>query len=150
MSIVNLEPAMAALFKRAQAVNTPATPFKVMSRRMRHFTDVKPEEIPALFQFQAPGFTIEKAQRSLPVFRYRVWWMVYLPVSQNLGNPTSPQMNNYVTALTQALTPSVAEPRITLRGLVYECYLDGQGLMDEGLLTTPSLIALPITILHGM
>jgi hypothetical protein len=121
-----------------------------MSRRFRHFKDVTVNEIPGLFQYQAPGFRISKGARGLPVFEYRVWWLAYLPVSSDLKTPASPQMNNYVTALCEALKPTPMVPRQTLGGLVYECYIDGQGIMDEGLLQTPSLIALPITILNGI
>lgn len=149
ISFPNLEPAAAALFKQAQAASTATTPLKTTSRRWRHFKDVTPDQMPALFQYQLPGFTVEKGARSLPVFRFRFYWMVYLPASAGPNNPTSPVMNNYMTALIQQLLPTPMMPRNTLGNLVYDCYIDGQGVMDEGLLQTPSLIGLPITILTG-
>jgi hypothetical protein len=149
VSFPSLEPAAQALFKMAESTNSPANPYKVMSRRWRHFKDVSPNDMPALFQYQLPGFTVEKGARSLPVFRFRFYWMVYLPVSAGMNSPTSPVINNYMTALIKALLPTPTMPRNTLGNLVYDCYIDGQGLMDEGLLQTPSLIGLPITILTG-
>lgn len=149
MKFPDLEPVAQALFSVAESTNTEETPYVIMNRRFRHFKDVPPDEIPALFQYQMPGFSIARAVRSLPVFVFEFRWMVYLPVSSSLDDPTSPTMNNYVTALIRSLLPTPAMPRNTLGGLVYDCYMDGQGLMDEGLLQTPSLISIPIKVLTG-
>lgn len=150
MSAPNTEAVMAALFALAQGVNSPATPFNVMSRRMRHFNDVTPEEIPAFFQFQAPGRNTEGGVRGLPVHRLKVFWICYLPGSQGLDDVVSPTMNNYYDALSNALLVPFGGMKNTLGGLVTNCYEDGQGINDEGLLTTPSLIVIPITILTGI
>jgi len=150
MSAPNTEAVMAALFAIAQGVNSPSTPFNTMSRRMRHFNDVPPEEIPAFFQFQAPGRSTEGGVRGLPVHRLKVFWICYLPGSQGLDDVVSPTMNNYYDALSNALLVPFGGMKNTLGGLVTNCYEDGQGLNDEGLLTTPSLIVIPITILTGI
>lgn len=150
----NTEAIMAALFQLAQGVNTAATPFKVMNRRMRHFNDVTPAEIPAFFQFQAPGRNAEGAVRAgvLKVIRRKVFWICYLPGSQGINDVVSPKMNQYYDALANALLPmgrDLSQGRNTLGGLCTNCYEDGQGINDEGLLTTPSLIVIPITIITG-
>lgn len=148
----NTEKIMAALFALGQTINTPTTPFKVMNRRMRNFPDVQPTEIPAFFQFQAPGFTIGEAVRGLPVYKRKVFWIVYLPGSAGLNDAVSPTMNKYYDALLNVLRPAGADlvqQRNTLGGLCINCYPEGQGITDEGLLTTPSLIVIPITILTG-
>lgn len=155
MSAPSTEAIMAKLFSLAQAVNTQATPFKVMSRRMRHFNDVQPGEIPAFFQFQAPGRNTEGGVRGLAVHRLKVLWIAYLPGSQSLTDVVSPKINQYYDALSNALLSNAPQgpngiSRNTLGGLVTNCYEDGQGINDEGLLTTPSLIVIPITILTGI
>lgn len=152
MSIPNTEAIMAALFALGQSVNTPSTPFKVATRRMRNFPDVPSGEIPAFFQFQAPGFTIGEGVRGLQVYRRKVYWIVYLPGSAGINDVVSPTMNKYYDAMLNALQPTGADMiqrRNTLGGLCTNCYADGQGITDEGLLTTPSLIVIPITILTG-
>ena len=143
------EPIMAALFALALTLQNSSTPFVVMSRRMRHFNDVPAEQMPAFFQYQAPGVSTTKGERGLPVKKRRVLWIAYLPGSQSLDDTVSPAMNAYYDALSNLLLPDFTNPRQTLGGLCTACYEDGQGLADEGLLTTPSLIVIPITILNG-
>lgn len=149
------EAIMAKLFQLALAVNTPSTPFKIMNRRMRHFNDVGPDLWPAFFQFQAPGIETNGGERGLPRQKLRVFWICYLPVSQNIDDVVSPAMNRYYDALRNAVLPTnihvvPGASRNTLGGLVTNCYVDGRGIMDEGLLQTPSLIILPITITTGV
>ena len=143
------EPIMAALFALAQSVNGPATPFKVMSRRFVHYKDVSPDTMPAFYQFQVPGIRTEKGERGLPVKRRKVYWIVYLPSSPDLSTVVSPLINQYYDALSNALLGPPPQLRQTLGGLCINCYEDGTGLADEGLLSTPSLILIPITILNG-
>ena|ERR1700731_284928 len=151
MSAPSTEAVMQALFALAQTVNTPQTPFQVMSRRMRHFKDVAAEEIPALFQYQSPGGRTAEGVRGLPVRRIKVSWIVYLPGSSGPDDPVSPTMNLYQDALSNVLLANLnPQNRNTLGGLVTNCYEDGQGVFGEGLLTTPSLIVIPITILTGI
>jgi hypothetical protein len=156
----NTEAIMAALFKIAQGVNTAkpgnpgATPFNVMSRRWVHFNQVTPDMIPAFYQQQLAGRTIEGGVRGLPVHKMKVRWIVYLPGSQGPQDVVSPTINKYYDALSQALYSQSTSPRgisvNTLGGLCANCYEDGLGINDEGLLTTPSLIVIPITILTAI
>ena len=147
--MTNTEQVMTALFNLALTLKTSATPFKVMSRRFRHFNDVAPEDMPAFFQFQAPGRMTEGGVRALPVKRQKVYWIVYLPGSPDLSTTVSPAMNQYYDALSNLLVSPIQGRPNTLGGLVQNCYEEGQGINDEGLLETPSLISIPITILTG-
>lgn len=145
------EPIMAALFSLAQTLqNSQATPFTVMSRRFVHFNDVSSDNMPAFYQFQVPGVKTEKGERGLPVKKRRVYWIVYLPKSASVDDIVSPVMNNYYDALSNLLLGTLPSMRNTLGGLCTNCYEDGTGLADEGLLSTPSLILIPITILNGI
>jgi hypothetical protein len=162
------ESIMQNLFAIAQAVaNVPstATPFVTVSRRMRHFKDVAPEQMPAFFQFQNPVRNTTGGFKRLPKDMIGVSWIVYLPGSQSLDDVVSPALNNYYDALSDALLTARIDPgsppRVvlngqlagmgqTLGGLVTACYKDGDGLTDEGLLDTPSLIHIPIRIQVGI
>lgn len=155
MSAPNTEAVMAKLFSLAQSVNGTATPFKIMSRRMRHFKDVTVNDVPALFQFQSPTWSLSEGVRGLTVRKLRVAWFIYLPGSQGLNDPVSPRMNQYYDALSNALLSNAPQgpngiSRNTLGGLVTNCYQDGEVWVDEGLLETQSLIKIPITILTGI
>lgn len=148
--MASTEAIMQALFALAQSTNTVETPYRVMSRRMRHFNDVTPDEIPAFFQFQSPVRMTSGGVRGLPKDEIGVSWFVYLPMSQGINDVVSPALNNYYDALSNVLlTPFGGMPQ-TLGGLVTNCYKDGAGLTDEGLLDTPSLIQIPIKILVGI
>ena len=163
-ALLDSELVMQRLFSIAQAVNTPATPFQIMSRRFVHFKDVAPESMPAMYQFQSPIRKTDGGARGLPRQEIGVNWYVYLPKSTGPDDVVSPALNQYFDALSQALLTttfdSSGNPTVgaipagkqlqTLGGLVPGCYVDGPGLTDEGLLDTPSLIIIPIKILTGM
>lgn len=163
---VSTESVMQNLFSIALALQTDVnTPFTYMSRRFRHFKDVDQSLLPAFFQFQNPVRSTAGGVRNLPIDTVRVSWLVYLPGSQTLEDVVSPALNNYYDALSNALLTTLIIPgspptvRLdgqpagmpqTLGGLVQKCYKDGDGLTDEGLLDTPSLIHIPISILVGI
>lgn len=147
---VSTESIAAALFALAQSVNTPQTPFVIMSRRWRHFKDVPPDQMPAFFQSQLSGETTRGGVRGLPVHNFKFRWCVYLPASQSLDDVVSPVMNEYYDALSNVLIANLGpQSRNTLGGIVVNCYEDGQVFIDEGLLDTPSLIVIPITVITG-
>lgn len=162
---INTETIIQRLFSIVKAVAaSPDNPvsFNLMSRRFRHFKDVDPSLYPAFFQFQNPTRNTVGGVRKLPVETIGVSWFVYLPGSQSLDDVVSPALNNYYDILSDALltTSFVAGVAIlngqhagmpqTLGGLATQCYKEGDGLTDEGLLETPSLIHIPIKILVGI
>lgn len=165
MSLLDSELVMQRLFSIAVAVNNSATPFVITSRRFVHFKYVAPESIPALYQYQNPVTTTTGGVRGLPRQEIGVSWFVYLPKSNGPDDVVAPVLNQYWDALTQALltttfdtagNPKVGGMPAGLRrqdlgiGPGINCYVDGAGLRDEGLLDTPSLIIIPIKILTGM
>ena len=159
----NTETVMQRLFAIPQALTAAQVlPFGIVSRRFRHFKDVDPSLYPAFFQFQSPVRRTEGGVRKLPVETIGVSWFVYLPGSQDVNDVVSPALNNYYDVLSNALltTSFVSGVAVlngqhagmpqTLGSLVTQCYKDGDGLTDEGLLETPSLIRIPIKILVGI
>lgn len=161
---MNSETLINNLFRIAQSINTPITPFKIISRRWRHFKDVAPEEVPCLFQFQSPSRKMIGGVRPLLKQELRLLWCAYLPMSQTLSDVVSPALNNYCDVLVNALQTTMvsasgaATPNGRLAGTIQDlgfpgkvhCYADGDALTDEGLLSTYSLLVVPITILVGM
>lgn len=124
------------------------TPFHVTSRRWVSWDRLPVNQMPAFYQFQPPQ-TVSGADRGLPVWKLAAWWFVYLPAAQG-DQPVSPLLNRYRDALVGLLDPSPASPRpnLGIQG-VSHVYIDGLVFTDEGLLTAPSLIRIPITILTG-
>lgn len=162
--MINTELMMQRLFSIAEAVNGNATPFVTQSRRFVHFKDVAPEAMPAMYQFQNPVRNTAGGVRGIPREEIGVSWFVYLPKSTGPDDVVSPALNQYYDALSDALLTTIFDsngiPTVgaipagyqkqTLGGLVTNCYKDGNGLTDEGLLDTPSLIVIPIKILTGI
>src|SRR5271166_4285484 len=140
----NTEQIMAKLFAIAQGVNTfkpgnpGATPFTIMSRRWVHFSQLTEADYPAFYQQQLAGRTIEGGVRGLPVHRMKARWIVYLPGSKGPQDVVSPTINRYYDALSQSLYAQSGVNRgisiNTLGGLCANCYEDGLGINDEGLL----------------
>lgn len=165
--MISSETLISNLFKIAQSVNVPSTPIRLTSRRWRMFDKVAPEQLPALFQFQSPTRKTTGGVRPLLKFEIRVLWMMYLPLSPDFNTVVSPALNNYCDTLINALlTTRVVQvgsnPNITPNGMLagtiqdlgfpgkVNCYVDGDVLTDEGLLSTYSLLVIPITILTGI
>jgi hypothetical protein len=145
-----LEPIYDALFALAQNANTTQTPFTIMSRRWIAWDQMSAEQSPALFQMQGMP-KVEGAVRGLPVFRLPVDWYVYLSTDPtDLNTPTSPPLNNYLTALINAVLPKIQGQKQTLGGLVESVYIDGEIVLDEGVITSPAVIKIPLVILTGM
>lgn len=164
MSLLDSELVMQRLFSIAVAVNNSATPFVITSRRFVHFKYVAPESMPALYQYQNPVTTTTGGVRGLPRQEIGVSWFVYLPKSNGPDDVVAPVLNQYWDALTQALLtttfdsqgnaipnskPAGGQQTLGISPTI-NCYVDGAGLRDEGLLDTPSLIIIPIKILTGM
>lgn len=162
-SPLTTEPIMKRLFSIAQAASGQygIPRFSVMSRRFVNFDQAQPY---SFYQFQSPVRKSTGGERPLLVSHIGVLWIVYLP---NAAGPTdadkvSPILNNVYDLLSYALRTTgfdslgnaVFEGQLagmpqTLGGLVTQCYEDGDGLTDEGLLSTPSLVVVPIKLLIG-
>lgn len=146
----SLEAIYAALFAQAQTANTDSTPYVTMSRRWMHWDQMNPEISPAFFQRQ-PKFTPSGGERGLTRFMLRAEWYFYLATDPaDLQTVTSSVVNNYITALFNALLPRLQGQKQTLGGLVENAYIDGDCHTDEGLLSSPAVVLLPIIILCGL
>lgn len=142
--MITREPIYAALFAKLQSVPGIVT----ASRRIRHFTQVKPQEMPALFQTQI----MEKpaVQRGIPT-RYNLAVEVTLFIwQQNATDAITPTLNPLLDGIEYALRPdNVPQTECTLGGLVSHCRIDGGAVeifegMNEGKLT---VAILPVQIM---
>jgi hypothetical protein len=152
---ISSEQVFAALFALATPLagsnaNPSLTPYKIMSRRFKHWSQVPADQYPAFYQFQTPQ-TATGYDRGVGKLTMRASWYVYLPTSANDQDIVSTRMNNYKDALLNVLRPANNTgywQTLGLRG-VAKAFPDGQIFMDEGLLEPPALIRIPISILIG-
>lgn len=136
----------AALFaKLATASN-----FATTSRVLRHWTDVGPEEMPALFQAQTTETREQmKGQGVKWTLRTRVYMYLHTN-TQQLGGSVIPaqELNTYLDAIEATLAPDNFSDNVqTLGGLVSHCWIDGTIETSEGTLGDHSVAIIPIAML---
>ena len=165
---------MERLFAILQAVpvnNNTLAQWGMCSRRFLKFDQVPSGAIPAAFQFQNPVRESHGYDRGVGKDVFGVNWMIYFANSPDTSTVVSPPLNICYDALESALISarfdpsgnlipaSLAAGTIPARPMAQTlgfnpgqvlCYPDGPGLTDEGLLSTYSLVHLPIRIQIGM
>ncbi|WP_374335584.1 hypothetical protein [Leeia sp.] len=140
---MNREAIYSALFARL----TTVPGLVVCSRRLRHWTDVRAAEQPALFMAQGS----EQAVPGDPVRGLPTQWTlqvdVYLYARTDGGLAPGTVMNPLLDALEAALKPDNAMQRCqTLGGLVEHCWIEGELETDEGTLGDQAVCIVPVRI----
>jgi len=117
------------------------------SRRLVMWTDVLPEQQPALYQAQRNQHS-QPRPAGLPL-KWTLLADLYLYVNCG-GDPqalAAPLLNNFLDAIEAALAPPVGKPFQTLGDLVQHCWICGEVITDEGTLGAQAVAIIPIEIL---
>jgi hypothetical protein len=139
------EAVAAALFDKLKS----AANFGVASRILRHWSDVSPADMPALFLTQ--GSQQAQAGGNQPtIWRYQFTVYVYTH-SEDPAVPPSTQLNDLLDALEASLIagegPLTGRQQLGLPNVVENCRFDGTIETDEGVLGQTAVAILPITVL---
>lgn len=117
---------------------------KVFTRRLKHWSDVQPEDQPALYM-EHTGESA-KVMRGLPtahVLSVNLW--IYVKTDEN---PTGPVLNPILDAIDASLAPQTdGENTQTLGGLVHHCWIEGETQIFEGDLGDEAVAIVPVKIL---
>lgn len=136
----------AALF----ALVSTSAGFVTASRRLEHWSDVGPEEHPALFQRQLDEERIS-ARGVPPKVKLNVELYVYVhTLAQQLAPDVVPSqlLNPLLDAIEAALVPDDAGNNVlTLGGLVSHCWIEGKTESFEGMLGDQAVAIIPVSIL---
>jgi hypothetical protein len=144
-----LEPIYQSVFNLAVNAAVPAT-FNTISRRWVAWDQTSSFNTPALFQMQGP-IKFMKGDRGLPQIYIPIDWYVYFSTDPaDLTTVTSTVMNNYLSALIAAVLPTPQGGQQTLNNTVAHVYIDGDILFDEGVISSPAVIKIPIVVLTGI
>lgn len=140
------EPIYAALFaKLSNSAN-----YVTKSRRLLHWTDVGPEDCPALFQAQGLETVAQlKGQGKSWTFHVNVYVYVHTN-SQQLASDASPStlLNPLLDALETALAiDDFSNNACTLGGLCSRAWIDGNIETSEGTLGDHEVAIVPISIM---
>lgn len=139
-----------ALFQRGVGLTwSGGQSFQFASRRLKLWADV-----PAQPAFCQAEYTEAISQASNQPYKRRLpaWWFIYHSAGKDDDAIPAQTNNAIMDAVEAALAPlptdpGFPDPRNTLGGLVYHCFIDGKVLKDPGDLDGQGLIVVPITIL---
>lgn len=124
-------------------------PFKIVSRRLRHYDDVLPGSQPALYVLQNHE-TAEARDRGLPTkWTLRGELFIYArnePSGLDQGGGSV--LNPLIDAVETALFPVPAHGNVqSLGGLVSRAFIDGEVEVYEGNLDNQAVAIIPVRII---
>ncbi|MEC4591616.1 hypothetical protein VPG91_11510 [Nitrospirillum amazonense] len=130
-----------ALFARL----TAAAPFATASRRLRLWNDLSPTQQPALFLVLRG----EESTRAGTMPRHRVLRVDIVLYAQAPDDDTAGAvvLNPLLDAVEGALQPPPGQDKLTLGGLVFDCWIEGKTTTDEGALGSQAVAIVPVNIL---
>ena len=144
----NREVIASALFGLVSPAASAVVGLITSSRKLRHFDDVTPQEMPALFQAQG-NETQERKNFDIPAKRTMHFALyLYTADAQQPAVIPSTQINNMVDAIETVLLPSPVTGKQTLGGLVAHTWIEGiievfECVTDDG----KSIAIIPIAVL---
>lgn len=143
---VSRETIYAALF----ALVSSSASFVTASRKLTHWSDVGPEEHPAIFQRQTDETWI--VQKGLPPkIQLHVELYIYVHTLSQQLDPTvvpSQMLNPLLDAVDAALAVDDRSNNVlTLGGLVSHCWIDGKTENFEGMIGDQAVAIIPVSIL---
>lgn len=125
--------------------------FVTVSRKFQMWDQVPAGQQPALFLRQIPGRVDQNDPYKLPRWTLRCGLWIYAQYSPDSGTIPAVLLNNLIDAVDRALVPSPAFPDQTLGGIVVNCFMDGEVIIDEGYFPSDmqAICVIPITIRTG-
>jgi hypothetical protein len=138
------------IYAALYALVSGSAAFATTSRKLEHWSDVGPEEHPALFQRQLDEDRIQ--QRGLPSkVKLNVELYVYVhTLAQQLAPGVAPsQILNPLLDTLDACFPVDDQGNYvqTLGGLVSHCWIDGKTEIFEGVIGDQAVAIVPVAIL---
>jgi len=118
------------------------------SRRFRMFSEMQPEEMPALFQVQTAERAIQ--QRGLPPkWELSLDLFLYVAQSRDPNQPSTTVLNAMIDYLVNALAPTNGNATQTLGNLVHHAWISGEaGKIEifEGVFQNVTVATVPVSI----
>lgn len=137
-----------SIYAALWSLGSTSAGYATASRRLRHWADVSPAEMPAIFMVEKGGTAVNKALGAPLVWTLSADFYVYAYSSDPYAAPAM-VLNPLLDALETALAPNQATGILTL-GLPYmvtHCYIAGKVDTDEGVLGDLAVAIVPIEIL---
>lgn len=137
--------------------NAQTTPLKTMSRRWIPWTELGDLPMPCFFQRQPPDAIQVTQQKNFGVSKYHLraeLWFYFANNVADMKTPVSPILNKYFAAIDNLMKPPTmsaggARQQLGLQTGIENAWIDGTATMDEGLITPPAILLVPITVSTG-
>lgn len=128
----------------------PTGVFRTVSRIGRIWSNVGPENQPALFLIPNGG-TVQQDQ-AFGIMKYVLGYDVLVYTRADEGSKTPPQtlFNDCWSAIDTALRGTPSGFPQTLGGLVTNAWIEGQVLIDTGILDEQCAVKIPIKVITGL
>jgi len=126
--------------------------FVTISRKFQMWDAVPGIQQPACYLRQTPGRVDQNEDFGLNRWTLRCGIWIYAKYSPTSDTIPAVLLNNLIDAVERAILPSPAFPMQTLGGLVVNCWLDGDVIIDEGNLPNDdqAIAVLPVSIRTGV
>lgn len=132
----------AALF----AIVSTAAGFKTIGRRYKPWTEIPPEQQPAMFQVQRSETPIQLT--GMPAaWKLELDLVVYVNTTGNPDSVPSTILNPILDAITTLFDASTPSGKQTLGGIVHIVKVSGTIETDEGILGDQAFALIPIEII---
>jgi hypothetical protein len=137
----------AAIFAQLQSAGAV---FSTYSRKLLKWDQVDASIQPALFMSQIREGADQNAAFGLTRWTGRVLLYIYARVDELPTTAGSSTLNPLLDAVESALASTPPGEKQTLGGLVNELRIDGEILIDEGLIDGQAIAAIPLVFTTGI
>jgi hypothetical protein len=124
-------------------------PFKTVSRRARIWTNVTPAEQPAMFLVKVRE-TFDQATWGAPRYRLSYLALCYLRADAAPNLIPEVEINKVLDAVDGTLLGTPPGQKQTLGGMVENCWIEGDIMIDTGILDQQIVIVIPVSIVTGI
>ena len=142
----------AALFALLQGAKVGgSSPFTTMTRSARVWSDTGPDQMPALLLIHTGEQATQQGPFGLTRWKMNFDCLIYLRRDAGPDATFDTQLNNILDAIDSVMqsTPDQGQ-RQTLGGLVTHAWIEGEILIDPGILDQQAAILIPIKVLTGI
>jgi hypothetical protein len=124
-------------------------PFKTVSRRARIWTNVTPAEQPAIFLVKVRE-TLDQTTWGAPRYRLAYLALCYLRADAAPNLIPEVEINKVLDAVDGVLLATPPGEKQTLGGIVENCWIEGDIMIDTGILDQQIVIVIPVSIVTGI
>jgi hypothetical protein len=126
-----------------------AYPFKTVSRRARIWSNVTSAEQPVIFLVKVSE-AVDQSTWGAARYRLKYFVLCYLRADAQPNVIAEVEINKALDAVDAALLGTPPGEKQKLGGLVENCWIEGDVMIDTGILDQQIVIVVPVSIVTGI